>query len=370
MIPNQWYAVLESREVKRGRLLGVTRLGEKLVFARDSSGRVMCLRDRCAHRGAALSLGQLCGDQVQCPFHGFQYDCTGRGTLIPANGKNAPVPERFRVASYPCAETHGFIFIWWGENPPAGLADPFFFDDLDEGFTWATAVDPWDAHYSRAIENQLDVVHLPFVHHDTIGRGQATLVNGPVVVRKGEDRLLVHVFNAADTGQVPLAPPDIAPPYPAFHLDFHFPNLWQNWIAEKVRVMIAFVPVDAEHTLLYLRFYQKFLRVPLLRGLVARAGIPYSLKIAHQDRRVVQTQAPKASGLAIGENLVQGDGPIAAYRLRRQELIDAAKKSPAKDTARAEGAVSNPRRGRGFRSRGKPPGTQRGPGGPRMGGRK
>ena len=46
--------------------------------------------------------------------------------------------------------------------------------------------------------------------------------------------------------------------------------------------------------------------------------------VLHQDRRVVQTQVPKASGLSIGEDLVQGDGPIAAYRMRRQDLIEAA----------------------------------------------
>jgi hypothetical protein len=32
MIPNQWYAVLESYEVKPGKPVGVTRLGEKMFF--------------------------------------------------------------------------------------------------------------------------------------------------------------------------------------------------------------------------------------------------------------------------------------------------------------------------------------------------
>ena len=31
MIRNQWYAILESNEVRRGKPVGVTRLGEKLV---------------------------------------------------------------------------------------------------------------------------------------------------------------------------------------------------------------------------------------------------------------------------------------------------------------------------------------------------
>jgi phenylpropionate dioxygenase-like ring-hydroxylating dioxygenase large terminal subunit len=30
MIPNQWYAVLGSKEVKKGRPVGVTRFSEKL----------------------------------------------------------------------------------------------------------------------------------------------------------------------------------------------------------------------------------------------------------------------------------------------------------------------------------------------------
>jgi phenylpropionate dioxygenase-like ring-hydroxylating dioxygenase large terminal subunit len=323
MIPNQWYVVLESRELEPGRLLGVTRMGERLVFARERAGTAFCLRDRCAHRGAALSAGKHAGDAVECPFHGFRYDASGRGVLIPANGRAAEVPERFRVHSYPVHEAHGYLWIWWGERPLARLEPPRVFVVL-EGFVWGTAIDPWDAHYSRAIENQLDVVHLPFVHSNTIGRGNRTLVNGPVVEWRGPDRFFVRVFNEVDAGQRPRAAAQIAPPYPSFHLDFIFPNLWQNWIADKVRVGAAFVPVDADHTLLYLRFYQKFLPGPLGR-LVALLAMPMNLRIAHQDRRVVQTQQPKPSGLKIGENLVPGDGPIVEYRRRRQELMDAAR---------------------------------------------
>jgi phenylpropionate dioxygenase-like ring-hydroxylating dioxygenase large terminal subunit len=329
MIPNQWYVVLESREVRPGRLLGVTRMGERLVFGRGSSGKAFCLRDRCAHRGAALSLGKVAGDAVECPFHGFRYDASGRGVLIPANGGNAAVPERFHVYSYPVSEKHGFLWIWWGDTPPADLAEPSFFDDLDPRMSRRTAVDPWDAHYSRAIENQLDVVHLPFVHASTIGRGGRTLVNGPVTLRKDPDTIVVHVFNEADRGQAPRKPEEIAPPYPEFHVEFRFPNLWENHIAPGLRVVIAFVPVDGEHSLLYVRNYQSFVRLPLLRGLFDRIMVAFDLRVAHQDRRVVVTQVPKASGVGaaeagLRENLVQGDGPIAAYRMRREELIRAA----------------------------------------------
>jgi phenylpropionate dioxygenase-like ring-hydroxylating dioxygenase large terminal subunit len=55
MIFNQWYAVLSSKEVKKNRLLVVTRFGEKLVFWRNEKGEIGCLADKCCHRGASLS---------------------------------------------------------------------------------------------------------------------------------------------------------------------------------------------------------------------------------------------------------------------------------------------------------------------------
>jgi hypothetical protein len=54
----------------------------------------------------------------------------------------------------------------------------------------------------------------------------------------------------------------MAPPDKPYHLEFIFPNLWQNWISAKVRVVAAFAPVDDEHTVLFLRFCQNFVRTP------------------------------------------------------------------------------------------------------------
>ena len=183
--------------------------------------------------------------------------------------------------------------------------------------------DPWQAHYSRVIENQLDVVHLPFVHYNTIGRGGRTLVDGPGVKWVAEDMFYVYVYNRLDDGSSPLKPSQvpIPPSDRDFRLEFIFPNLWQNRIAEDTRIVAAFVPVDNSHTLLYLRFYQKFMRWPGLRSLINYLAMPLNLYIAHQDRRVVNTQHG-ASGLKTGEMLIQGDRPIVEYRRKRQELLN------------------------------------------------
>ena len=320
MIPNQWYVVLGSNAVK-DRPVAVTRLGEKLVFWRDRQGQVACLLDKCPHRGVRLSAGAVIANHLQCPFHGFEFDSRGQVRLIPANGKNAPLPKGMRACGYPVHEAHGFIWIWWGPNPPADLAPPRFFEDIDERFSFGEARDLWKAHYSRAIENQLDAVHLPFVHHDTIGRGGKTLVDGPAVKWVDQDMFFVYVRNRIDDGSKALRPSEVPlDPEPGFKLEFIFPNLWQNHISDNLRIVVAFVPVDAEHSILYLRSYQKFMTIPILAQVVNWLSMPLNLHILHQDRRVVETQTPQASALRMGEFLIPGDYPIVEYRRRRAEL--------------------------------------------------
>jgi phenylpropionate dioxygenase-like ring-hydroxylating dioxygenase large terminal subunit len=322
MIRNQWYVLLESKQVNN-RPVGVTRMGEKLVFWRDGSRRVSCLRDRCPHRSIELSKGQVVNGHIQCHFHGFEYDTSGQAVLIPANGRNAPVPKAIRAHSYPTHEAHGLIWVWWGEDPPDDLAPPRFFDDIGEGFSYKTVHDPWRAHYSRVIENQLDVVHVPFIHHNTIGRGGRTVVDGPGIEWVDDDMFFVYAYNRADDGTPPLKPDEVPIPHPSgFRLEFIFPNLWQNRISDDVRIVAAFVPVDEGHTLLYLRFYQRFLRLPVLRDLVTLAAMPFNVLVAHQDRSVVETHQPQPSGLRIGEKMIQGDRPIIEYRRRREALME------------------------------------------------
>ena len=327
MIPNQWYVVLSSGQVKPGRPVGVTRLGEKLVFWRDRQGAVHALQDFCPHRGVALSGGKLAGDQIQCPFHGFEYDASGRCTLLPAIGHSTPVPRQFQAQAYRTCEAHGLIFLYWGEAPET-LAPPAFFDDLDDSFSYGEAIDPWKTHYSRVIENQLDVAHLPFVHANTIGRGDRMVVDGPLVEWDGPSRFKVFVFNRLDDGTPPRSSRELDSTGRGLHLEFIFPNLWQNYISPDVRVVAAFVPVDGDHTLLYLRFYQRFVRLPLARELINRLAMPFNVYIAHQDRVVVETQLPRRSDLRSGEKLIQADQPIIAYRRRRDELIGEAETAP------------------------------------------
>jgi phenylpropionate dioxygenase-like ring-hydroxylating dioxygenase large terminal subunit len=319
MIFNQWYAVLDSRELKKGKPLMIRRFNENMAMWRDSENSVCCITDRCCHRGASLSCGKIKSGNLECAFHGIEFDKTGNAVKIPANGKNRPVPETMKVQSWKTYEDYGFIWIWWGDYEKASPG-PFFFRDLD-GFSYSGFSDHWNVHYSRAIENQLDVVHLPFVHRTTIGRGDKTLVHGPVVVIE-DDLLSFYVWNVPDDGKtIPLKPDEITDYKKLPHLSFHYPNIWQNYISGKIRAFAAFVPVDEENTIIYIRYYQNLVKIPVLKWIFNSLGNLSSRIILRQDKRVVITQIPKKTSVKMDERLIMGDKPIIEYRKHRQELI-------------------------------------------------
>jgi phenylpropionate dioxygenase-like ring-hydroxylating dioxygenase large terminal subunit len=317
VIPNQWYAILPSKAVNTNQIVGVKRLNLDLALFRNEKGGIGCVVDQCTHRGAALSKGVVKGDCIRCPFHGLQFDPAGKCTFIPANGRASDADiSRYNVKHYPVREAAGIIYLWYGDPEKATEELPFFYEDVDNTYVYSEMEDLWNSHYSRCIENQLDVVHLPFVHHNTIGRGNRTLVNGPKVefVPGG---LVTSANNEVDTGQRPKPAAEcvIKPTY----LKFLFPNIWMNHISEQNKVIIYFAPVDDENTILYIRFYRAVKFRPL-DMLVAYAGKYANRIIERQDKRVVITQKPKASAYFSHEKLLSGDGPIIQYRKIREEL--------------------------------------------------
>jgi phenylpropionate dioxygenase-like ring-hydroxylating dioxygenase large terminal subunit len=327
MIPKQWYAILESNEIKKGKIVGVTRMGEQMVAWRNTRGELSVMSDKCPHRGAALSVGKLIGECIQCAFHGFEYDARGICKLVPANGRRHVPPKALHVQNYLVREAHGFVYIWWGKTRETYPPVPWF-ESIGEEMVYTTLRDHWAIHYARAIENQLDVVHLPFIHHNTIGRGNRTLVNGPIASEEnhwtGDHLINLWVKNELDVGQTPKKISELLKPERRPFLQFRFGNLWQNWIADDLRIVVAFAPIDDANTMMYLRYYHT-VRFPILRQLYGLLGSLGNLIIERQDRRVVITQRPPRPDLNIGEILIQGDYPIVLYRKIRKGLIDGQK---------------------------------------------
>ena len=55
-------------------------------------GSVYALANTCPHRGGPLGEGDLAGNKVTCPWHGWEFDVTtGAATHTPAQAKTYPV---------------------------------------------------------------------------------------------------------------------------------------------------------------------------------------------------------------------------------------------------------------------------------------
>lgn len=318
MIKNMWYLILDSKEIKQ-QPVGITRFGSKLVLWRDNKGNVTCMSDTCVHRGAALSLGKIKNNCIQCPYHGFEFDSDGRCEFIPANGRNHLISSNYSTTKYEVREEHGFIWMWYGDTQENYPEIPFF-EFLDNSFSHNTSIEKWDTNYTRAVENQLDVSHLAFVHKTTIGRGGRSQVNGPLV-EADEKSIRVWVDNHKQGEKRVTLDKDLEflkKREPG--LEFIFPNIWCLNITPKFKNFAAFVPVDEEHTIIYLRSYQKIVTKPVLKNAMNLINKISNKVIINQDKAVVESQLPLKAELNSSEKLIRADLPILMYRKIKHKL--------------------------------------------------
>jgi phenylpropionate dioxygenase-like ring-hydroxylating dioxygenase large terminal subunit len=142
-------------------------LGEPLVLWRDRRGAVHAFRDVCVHRGTALSLGRVEGDEIVCAYHGWRYGGDGGCTAIPQLADPTRVPARARAVAYAVCERYGIV--WVALDAPARPIPEV--PELEDG-TWRVVLTGpfiWSCDASRQVENFTDFGHFAFVHPGLLG---------------------------------------------------------------------------------------------------------------------------------------------------------------------------------------------------------
>ncbi|MDQ1105632.1 aromatic ring-hydroxylating dioxygenase subunit alpha [Nocardioides zeae] len=183
-----WYAAAYDAEVGR-RLTSFTVAGLPVVLYRTLDGTPVALADACWHRLVPLSMGRLCGDEVECGYHGIRYDAEGRCTHMPAQRTINPSAG---VRAFPTVERHRFIWVWPGD--PA-KADPELVPDMhwNDDPLWAAdgKVIEVDAGYQLILDNLMDLTHEEFIHTSSIGNDDLSTAEFDTVHDKAGRRVTV-----------------------------------------------------------------------------------------------------------------------------------------------------------------------------------
>ncbi|MCP5287393.1 MAG: aromatic ring-hydroxylating dioxygenase subunit alpha [Burkholderiaceae bacterium] len=182
-------AMVEDLASVGGPPLPVRVLGHDLVLWRGAGG-VAAFADRCPHRGAALSLGRVVGGQLQCAYHGWRFDPTGRCVRIPAAPDFQP-PDGHRAGTWRVAQAHG---LWWVARDPVDPAPPA----CAHVPVRRVVCGPYTVETSapRLIENFLDTSHFAFVHEGWLGDAAHPEVPAYAVEHTADGRPLIPHYRA------------------------------------------------------------------------------------------------------------------------------------------------------------------------------
>jgi phenylpropionate dioxygenase-like ring-hydroxylating dioxygenase large terminal subunit len=169
---NCWYPVTFLKDLPRDRPTSFALYDEPLMLFVDAEQKVVCLRDRCAHRAARLSDGRIVDGRIECLYHGWQYGSDGQCVRIPQLPTNLRIPPKACVRAYPVAIRHGMVWIWAGD--PAGADESLIPSskkhDDESVFRVDFQIDlPYDQSY--LVENVIDVAHIHIAHDGIRGGG-------------------------------------------------------------------------------------------------------------------------------------------------------------------------------------------------------
>jgi phenylpropionate dioxygenase-like ring-hydroxylating dioxygenase large terminal subunit len=175
-----WHPVARSAEVTE-QPMGVSLLGDPWVLYR-AAGAVVAFADRCPHRHCPLTLGSCEAGVLQCAYHGWRFDRSGRCLEIPALGPDAVVPPTARLtAAAAVTEAHGIVFLA-PEDPIAPLGA---MPEADDPSFMVGELPTLRARGNAGLlaDNFLDMAHFPFVHAGTFGADESAEVPPYAVAR-------------------------------------------------------------------------------------------------------------------------------------------------------------------------------------------
>jgi len=318
MYINFWYPVCTSSELE-DKPLRVTLLTLRFAAFRDSDGHAHVVSDTCIHRGGSLGKGWVEGDNIVCPYHGWQYAASGRCQKIPSQKTGAP-PARAKVDSYPVEERYGIVFAFLGDLPENERPQMFEIPEAgQEG--WRASVPSTrvvHCYYERSMENGLDPMHNEFVHPS---QGLPQMREETVKITEHEwGTHFIASFGEQQAKQAGEEELEADPDNLRAGSLYHGPNILVTDIhfdATSAFLQYAFeAPIDEERTRIYLVNLRNCMMDPKLDERV----IDINNKVADEDQVILEDLWPLRTPDTMNrELLTTGDEIVVRYRRHLDE---------------------------------------------------
>ena len=185
-IRNDWHIAAWTHEVAGAKPLARTICNDKIALFRDANGKAAALEDRCAHRGAPLSCGEMVPEGLQCGYHGLVFNGGGQCVYIPGQTN---IPPRAQVKSYPLVEQDEFLWIWMGDPAKADPAKIVPYRWNNDHKNWPHKPEHYhvQCNFMLLVDNLMDLTHLGYVHKGTIGGNPKTHVEAKMDTTRTEN---------------------------------------------------------------------------------------------------------------------------------------------------------------------------------------
>jgi len=287
---NIWYYALPSSQLKPGKTIAKTLLGEPILFGRSRNGEAFALRDICPHRAIPLSCGRFDGQEVECGYHGWRFAATGQCTAIPALTADQQLDlGRFRVKSYLVEEFQGNIWIYMPANDRVDASYPEMdipkVPEFGDRPYQAIEILRFPCFIDHAVVGLMDPAHVPFVHrawwwrsHDRLSEEVKIFDPSPYGFTMRRHQLFQQTFLYRLLGKDPEV-----------EISFRLPGVRIEKVVTKQHTLCnltAITPISETETEVTTNVYCTMPWFTALKPLI----LPFIQEFLNQDREMVVKQ--------------------------------------------------------------------------------
>ncbi len=300
-----WYVVGTIKNLEKNKPYSITFYNEPLIIYRDKENNLRCIKDLCPHRGASFIGGEVKGGELVCPYHGAKFSSDGKCTnlsritcnhIVDSNYDN--YASKIHLYQYICREIGDYIYIYYTGKAKTNLSDFDVKEPIENSqpdsygfkineYAYEEVLVDFKCDWARIIENHLDILHLFWVHGETIPDNQ---VNRKVItsfnqeITKERNQIeSVYKYKDKDKGEfirIKFIPPGRILIYKG------------NPNESRYIQVLDHIPLSNNQSRVVVRHYRKFMKNRFITELLMFRNLQHRVfyKVFSEDYMILRTQ--------------------------------------------------------------------------------